>query len=204
MPTPERSLAPSAAPAPPARPVAHRASAAEEAHLRAFYIAREQQQLAQGLRRLDGNAVPVPTDPDLIADIYADVALRDEYRRSPDGFRPTAARAALRRWERPVAYRLQFGRSVPAEMRATDREEVARVAGILAEATRHPIRLLPAGRVTGGNFHILVLNPQERRDAAPRLRTLVPSIDNDTLSLIANLPNTVYCLVVSFTRNDDT
>ncbi len=196
--------APATAPAPPARPAGTAAASGEQARLAAFFREREQVQLDRGLRRLDSGAAEMPTDPDKIADIYVQVALRDEYRATPAGFVPSGAPAPLRRWERPVAFRLGFGASVPDAVQARDRAEAARLVATLAQATGHPVRLLPESRVAGGNFHVLILNPQERQQAEPRLRALVPGIDEATVSLFTALPLSVYCVVAAFARGDGT
>lgn len=199
----EPALAPSVAPTPPPRPAAASAATQEHARLSTYFQQRQDARRARGLLRLDGQTAPLPDDPARVTDIYVEVALRDEYQFRAGRALPSGAPAALRRWERPVAYRLTFGDSVPAATRQSDREEVARVVALLSDATRHPVRLLPETRVTGGNFHVLVLNAEERRQAAPRLRALVPGIDDTTVGLITALPLSAYCLVVAFSRSND-
>ncbi|MCC5988826.1 MAG: DUF2927 domain-containing protein [Pararhodobacter sp.] len=147
--------------------------------------------------------MPADLDPGLLSYIYVEIALRDEYRQSRGRFRASGEPAQLRRWERPVAYRLEFGDSVPESVRQRDRAAVEQLVGELASSTGHPLRLLPAGRALGGNFHVLVLNEAERRAAGPRLQQLVSGIDDVTLNVIANLPRSANCLVAAFARGGD-
>lgn len=147
--------------------------------------------------------MPPSLDARQLNDIYVEIALRDEYRQVAGRFQSSGEPAPLRRWERPVAYRLEFGASVPEATRQNDRAEVEQLVGDLASTTGHPLRLLPANRALGGNFHVLVLDESERRAVAARLQALVPGIDNATLNVITNLPRTANCLVVAFSRGGD-
>ena len=191
-------LAPDASAAPPPRPVeAARTDPVSEA-LASYFRNIQDQQLGQGLLRLDESALPPALDEARLSDVYVEIALRDEYRRDGGRFRASGESAPLRRWAGPVAYRLEFGDSVPAGTRQRDRAEVTRLVRDLADTTGHPLRLLPEGSTTGANFHVLVLSEGERRAIGPRLRTLVPGIDDPTVDLITSLPRTANCLVVAF------
>lgn len=196
---PEAQLAPSAAPSPPARPAVAAPDGSAE-RLAAFFSAREAEQVAAGLRRLDGSRAPLPDDLDDIVDIYVDVALRDEYSLAGGRLRPSGAPAPLRRWQGQVRYNLIFGDSVPAATQQRDRAEAGRLIARMAQATGHPLRLMPASAGTGGNFHVLVLDPAERRAAGPMLRALVPGVDDTTVGLITGLPISAYCLVAAFSQ----
>ncbi len=191
-------LAPVASAAPPPRPVeAAQVDPVSEA-LASYFQQAQDQRLAQGLLRLDERALPPALDAQRLSDVYVQIALRDEYRLDAGRFRASGEPAPLRRWARPVVYRLEFGASVPEATRQRDRAKVARLVSDLAGTTGHPLRLLPEDGEVGANFHVLVLGEGERRAIGPRLRELVPGIDDVTVDLITSLPRTANCLVVAF------
>lgn len=163
------------------------------ADVAAFYARIEAERTARGLMRQDPTTDRVLT-PALLADTYAAVALRDE---APSG--GAAHPAVLRRWAAPVRYALEFGATVPQATRAADRAQVSALAARLAAASGHSITL--AAAETPGNFHILVLSESERRGIAPRLRALVPGIDDRAIRLITDLPRETFCMVIAFSRD---
>lgn len=164
------------------------------AELARYYTGVQNDRLGRGLMRRD-DGVTVPVSATQLAETYIDVAMRDEH------LRGRAGGNVLRRWAAPVRYSLEFGDSVRPANRDRDRAEVAQLANRLATAARHPISL--AGPGTGGNFHVLVLSEAERRAAGPRLRALVPGIDESAVSLITDMPRETYCLVIAFARGVD-
>ena len=190
----------SSAPAPP-RPERPAVAPAVEDQLardiRAYYARIEAERRSMGLLRTDDGSRDIPVSASRLARIWTEVALRNEH--EGPSLRPSNAPAALRRWEIPVTYRLEFGASVPPPTQSADRAEVARLVRNLAEATGHPIRLAPQGSA-GGNFHVLVLSEAERRAIGPRLRQLVPGMDERVVQLITDLPREIMCIAVAFAR----
>lgn len=126
------------------------------------------------------------------------VALREEYALRRNTVQQRETSAPLRRWTGPVRMGLSFGASVPAAMRTADTAHVRAYAAQLAQATRHPVSLGAAP-----NFHILVLSEDERRASAPRLRALVPGIDPLAVQIVTQMPLSVSCLVLAFSRTGD-
>lgn len=164
-----------------------------------FLRERESALVARGfLRRDDGRDIRVSAAQ--LADIYTQVALTDEYQRQGTGFVAQRRASVLRRWEQPVRLQLEFGASLQNSLRLRDRSAVADLASRLTEAARHPVTLLPEG-ATGANFHILVVTESERRSIGNRLRALVPGIDAATVALVENLPLSVNCLALAFSRS---
>jgi len=201
-PRPSVLAAPSTSPRPQGRPptpvpVAATAVDPVSADLAALYARIESDRRARGLMRTDDGSRDVPLSAVRLVQIWTEVALRDEHQGIDLARRGGAV--PLRRWEAPVVLRLEFGPSVPAAVQAGDRRAVADLVGQIAAATRHPVRL--AGVTEGrGNFHVLVLSEAERRAIAPRLRVLVPGIDEGTLRLVADLPREVFCMALAFAR----
>lgn len=197
------AVTPSAA-EPPARPSERVAQPdAASADLAGYYRRIEAERRARGLMRTDSGASEMSLSAARLADLYVEIALRDEYLRSSRGFVARSNATRLRRWEDPVRFRLEFGASVPPAMRAADHAEVATLVNRMSSATRHPMRLLPLGAAEGGNFHVLVLSEAERREIAPRLQALVPGIDAAAVRLVTDMPREAFCLVLAFSRTDD-
>ena len=92
---------------------------------------------------------------------------------------------------------LEYGASVPEDQRARDSGIVTRFARQLSEFAEHPVSVTRGQ----GNFHVLVLDEGERRAIAQRLRALVPGIDTASQSLVENLPLSISCLVLAFSRD---
>lgn len=191
---PPAAAAPTAPPAPAAAAAAMRDP--DSAALAAFYGRIEAERRARGLMRTDDGRRDGPVSASRLAAIWTDVALRDE---PPAGGPPMGA-SPLRRWERPVVYRLEFGPSVPASVQASDRARVAGLVAQMSAAARHPMRLAAPGEAAG-NFHVLVLSEAERRGSAARLRALVPGIDEAAVALVVDLPRETFCIVLSFARD---
>jgi len=199
-----RSGAEAAATAPP-RPTARPGPLAPSrlvtdqlsADLATYYARIESDRLARGLLRTDDGTRDTPISAGRLVQVWSEIAMRDEHLGS--SLSQPGGPAPLRRWEQPVVYRMEFGASVPSVVQEADRVEVARLVARMATATSHPLRLAPAGATTG-NFHVLVLSETERRAIGPRLRALVPGIDDATVRLITDLPREAFCLAVAFAR----
>jgi hypothetical protein len=188
LPAPNGASAAAVAPVlpPPVRP----AAAPTTSELAAFYARIETERRARGLMRTDDGRRDGPISAGRLAAIWTEVALRDEV---------TGASIPLRRFEGPVAIRVEFGASVPAVMRNADRARLTMLAADLAEATGRPISMVPAG-MAGGNFHVLVLSEAERLAIGPRLAELVPGIDAGAIALVEGMARETFCLALSFAR----
>ncbi|KPQ07572.1 MAG: Protein of unknown function (DUF2927) [Rhodobacteraceae bacterium HLUCCA12] len=166
-----------------------------------YYRRIEDERVAGGLMRRDDGTADAPFSASILARNYIKIALYDEYLQTGTRFAARRTASALRRWDQPVAFRVEFGDSVPPAMRARDRAAIADLVRDLSQSARHPMRLLPAGRESGGNFHILVLDEAERRAIAPRLEALVPGIDQSAIRLVTDMPRETFCLAMAFSRD---
>jgi hypothetical protein len=181
---PDRPVSPT--PAPPS---------AESIAARAHYERVQRELLAQGLLRRDGGADARFTAEDL-AETFIRVALYDEYVARGGQLVARTAESRLRRWGGPVRMQIAFGPSVPEARRAADRGAVLDYGRRLSRATGLPIRLAEADP----NFHVLVLSEDERRAAAPLLRSLVPGISDTAVRTITGMPRSTFCLVFAFSE----
>ncbi len=191
---PERSAVPESRPA-LAAPVA--TPLAPDSQIGRYFAALEQQRLSQGLLRRDRVPRDLPVSAHLIEDVFVRVALHEEYVLAGNRVIEQKTPSSLRRWDAPVRLQLDFGASVPAGIRAADTALVTRFAARLADLTGHPVSRVERG----GNFHVLVLDEAERRASGPRLQRLIPGLDSVTLDLVRDLPLSVSCLVLAFSRS---
>lgn len=164
--------------------------------VREYYHRVQETMLAQGLMRQDLGGPDAPFNERHLVENFVQVALYDEYTRV-DGrlvARPTPSR--LRRWEQPVRMRVIFGDSIPLEQRRKDSSDVAEYAERLSRVSGVPIRQTEEQ----ANFHVLILNEDERMGFGPQLRALVPGIDELTVRTVTNLPQSTYCVLFAFSR----
>lgn len=162
------------------------------------FAALEAHRLDQGLLRTDPAPPDLPITARDIEDAFIWIALHDEYSFVGNRLVERATPAPLRRWEQPVRMRLEFGASVPAEMRRQDTRLVRDYATRLGRLASHSVSLQQTGQA---NFHVLVLDETERRAIGPRLRELVPGVDSVTERIVTELPLGVSCLVLAFSRS---
>lgn len=189
---------------PPARPEAVRppppagatAPQGDSAAVAQHFARIQANLLAQGLLRTDGGGGDTPFDARMLAANFVQIALRDEYAVVDSRLVARPSVAPLRRWEGPVRIGVIHGAAGDAARRSRDRIEVATFASRLARLTRRPVGLAAAAP----NFHILYLSEDERRDAGPALRELVPGIDELSVRTITGMPLSTFCLVLAFSR----
>lgn len=197
--------APPAAVAPPAAPTRPAEAPATEIEtptprssaVSAHFLRVENQRLADGLLRTDPRPADVPFGARDLEDVFVRVALHDEYTFVGDRLIEQKTPAPLRRWRGPVRMRLHFGESVPEPMQRADTQLVSQFASRLGALTNHPVSVTQGS----ANFHVLVLDEAERRAIGPQLRRLIPGIDQTTQDVVTNLPRSVSCLVLAFSRS---
>jgi len=153
--------------------------------------------IAQGLLRTERAPRDLPISAGLIERAFVEVALRDEYQVGRARIIQQSSPAALRRWQDPVRLSLEFGDSTPETMRQRDSRIVTRFAARLAQIADHPVSVTDRR----SNFTLLVLDEDERRAIAPRLRQLVPGMDEASQALVEDLPLSISCLVLAFSRS---
>ncbi len=163
----------------------------------AHFVQKEAQRLSNGLLRRERSPRDLPFSARDVEEAFVRVALFEEYSFMNGRIVERATPAALRRWQVPVRMRLEFGDSVPSAMQRADTSFVRSYATRLGRLSGHPVTLVD----TRANFHVLVLSEEERRAIGPRLQELVPGIDPVTLDLVRDLPLTVSCLVLAFSRS---
>ncbi len=164
--------------------------------LATYYRRLQNDLLSQGLLRGDGGGPDTPFTDTQLARNFIRIALFDEYVTDGDILRPQATLSRLRRWDRPVRMSLEFGPSVTPDQQQRDRISVASYARRLSIATGLPITQTDRNP----NFHVLVLNEDDRLGYAARLQEIVPGIAPSSLRAITNLPREQLCVVVAFSE----
>ncbi|MDU8909847.1 DUF2927 domain-containing protein [Aestuariicoccus sp. MJ-SS9] len=150
--------------------------------------------LARGLLRTDGGGPDTPITDTMLARDFENIALTEEYVRGA-GLRPgDGGLGRIKKWTKPVRVVAEFGPSVPAEQRSADRAALARFTDRLARATGHRIGMSAAG----ANFHVLFMGEDDRALIQPRIRALVPDVDQASLAIFDRLPRDIHCLVIAF------
>jgi hypothetical protein len=166
--------------------------------LERFYARVEANLLAQGLLRTDGGGPDTPVTADDLARNFERIALYEEYANVGGRLVAQQTESRLHRWERPVQIELEFGDRVPEAKRNRDRVSVTAFASRLARVTGVPVRMVRSG----GNFHVLIVNEEDRRMLGPRLRALIPGITKAALDTVIDLPRSSYCLVFAWDPDD--
>lgn len=197
-PLPPSSNPPAPRPVRPNAPAPEAPNAASGA-LSQYYARVQQQLLTQGLLRTDGGGPDAPFSARQLADNFERIALYEEY--TNIGGRLVAQQTAsrLRRWEGPVRISLEFGASIPETQRAKDSASVAKYVARLGRVTGHPIRMTSSG----ANFHVLVMNENERGNLDDLLRARIPGISQAALNSVRNIDRSTYCLVFAIDARND-
>ncbi|WP_245541132.1 DUF2927 domain-containing protein [Yoonia vestfoldensis] len=176
----------------PALPAVREPSAASR-NLMAHYTALQTQMLTQNLLRSDGGGADTPFTDTMLARNFAQIALATEYGDNSDFTVRQGGQTTLRRWEQPIRMNVAFSDSVPLAQRDQDRTSVSAFAARLARLTGVPISQTDESP----NFHVLFLDDDDRREAADRLRKLVPGLSDATIRGIVSLPRDQLCLVAA-------
>ncbi|MEL6204067.1 MAG: DUF2927 domain-containing protein [Pseudomonadota bacterium] len=201
----EQGLGPSSSPKPPGRPDRAISSltpqverSAESLKLETYFARVERDLVSQGLLRTDGGGQDTPFDARILTQNFVRVALFDEYTEQAGTMVARQRASRLRRWETPVRLQLTFGDSINEDNRKTDSAALSSYARRLARASGHQIGVVR----DNGNFHVLILNEDERVGYGDALRDLVPGIGDTAIRTIVGMPRSTFCLVFAFSRGD--
>ncbi|RMC34890.1 DUF2927 domain-containing protein [Paracoccus alkanivorans] len=164
-----------------------------------YYARIEQKLIDDNQLRRDQIPMDAPIDADILAQNFIQIALRDEY--GSDGARHAGgagASAPLRRWQDPVRIELEFGPSSDTALKREIRGEVADYTTRLEEVSGHSVALTG----DGGNFTVLVLSDDERRDIDTLLPELVPGIPAHDVVALRDLAPDIYCSVFAYSKGN--
>lgn len=154
--------------------------------------------LANGLLREDGDAADVPFSRAALVENFVRIALYDEYVTYSGQVVAMETESRLRRWEQPIRLAIVFGATIPEATRRASRDEIVSFAARLQRLTGVPFQI---SEPEAANFHVLILNEDERQGFGPDLQRLVPGIDATAVGTIAGMPRSTFCLVLAFSEN---
>lgn len=191
-------------PPPPARPPDLAAPAvaepSPESRELASYFTRVQADLkAQGLMRVDGGGPDTPFSRRQLVENFIRIALFEEFTNIGGRLVAQQTESRLHRWEQPVRMQVRFGDSVPVDQREADKAAITGYAARLARLTGLPIALSDRNP----NFHVFVVNEDERRDIGPELRAIIPDISQGAIDTVQNMRRTTFCLVFARDPRDE-
>jgi hypothetical protein len=196
----EMTTAPEDVVPPPHRPDTAVPAPSPESEVMRNYFNRVQADLiTRGLMRTDGGGPDTPFTPQQLIDNFVNIALFDEYVNVNGRLVPRTTTSSLRRWDKPIRMHVIFGDTVPLEQRVLDKKNIRGYVQRLSGLTGLPV--YPASPETA-NFHVLMLNEGDRRDFGPRLRELVPGVDDTTLRTVIDMPKSTFCLVFAFSQGN--
>lgn len=182
-------------PAPPT-PVPSQPRSAESEALVQYYARLQQDLLTRGLLRGDGGGPDTPFTDVMLARNFVRIALYDEYAPGGPITQGEPIMSRLRRWESPVRMDVRFGATVPSDQQARDRATIGAYAARLSRLTGLPI----TQTANDANYHVFVVNEDERQALEPELRRLAPGIADASVRAIVNMPRSTLCLVVAFSE----
>lgn len=181
-------------PAPPA--VVQRSE--ESRALSVHYQRLQNDLLARGLLRTDGGGPDTTFTDTILARNFVRIALFDEFVSTPTGLRAQPTISRLRRWEQPVRFTVEYGATVPQDQRTEDSQNVRSFVSRLSRVSGRPMSMSDVNP----NFHVLILNEDDRLGYESRLRSLVPGIDNASVRAFMDVPRDTLCLVLAFSSGD--
>ena len=187
----------SVAPALPAPPAPSTQVSEASRALRLHYQRLQNDLLARGLLRTDGGGPDTMFTDTVLARNFVQIALFDEFVATPTGLRAEATVSQLRRWEQPVRFTVEYGATIPADQRVEDSQNVRNFVSRLGRVSGHPITMSD----NNPNFHVLILNEDDRAGYADRLRALVPGIDATSVQAFMDVPRDTLCLVLAFSAD---
>ncbi|MEL6798589.1 MAG: DUF2927 domain-containing protein [Pseudomonadota bacterium] len=166
--------------------------------LEAYYSRVQSNLLSQGLLRVDGGGPDTPFTADMLANNFMRIALFEEYAKIGGQMVAKQTPSYLHRWEQPVRLKIEFGPSVPQQIRTTDHTRVKRLVSRLGRATGHPVSEV----AEDANFHVFVVNENERHGLKSRIRQIVPGISDAAVMKVTRMPRSHYCIAFAWDPDD--
>nr|WP_239029984.1 DUF2927 domain-containing protein [Nereida sp. MMG025] len=185
-------------PPPPPPPPARAARSRESFDVEKYYARLQEDLLVRGLLRRDGGGPDVPYTARNLVENFTRIAFFDEYSSLGDTMVARERAVRLRKWDQPVRMQVEFGASVDARTRAHDLPRINDYAKRLSRVSRLPITMTNVDP----NYHVMVLNEDDRRRIGPRLRELVPGISKASVRAVETMPRSTLCLVLAFAETD--
>ena len=166
--------------------------------LQTYYRRLQNDLLTQGLLRGDGGGPDTPYTDTMLARNFVRIALFDEFYTAGGSMRVQETVSRVRRWERPVRMKVDFGTTVPEAQRERDRSTVATYAARLGRLSGVSVSQVNSG----ANYHVIIANQADKDETEARVRNVVPNIGRNVLNAMVNPPRDQLCVVVAFSEED--
>ncbi len=197
IPAVRTSPAPETRPAPPAAEIKPPSPASRAAS--DYYARIQQNYVTRGLLRVDGGGPDTPFNARQLVENFVRIALFEEFSTSGGRIVRQESATRLHRWSSPIRMKTVFGETVPMVQREKDRKSVASYAARLSRLTGLGIALTDRSP----NFHVFIVNEDERKAIGPQLRAISADIDAAAVAAVQNMRQTTLCLVFAIDSDDD-
>ena len=188
-----------AAPVKPAPAPVKKSPSAESVALAEFYGRIQQNYVAQGLLRVDGGGPDTPIGSRQLVENFIRIALFEEFS-SVNGRMVRGENATrLHRWVKPIRMQVHFGETVSDRKRNKDLADIARFNQRLSRLTGLPFTITDVNP----NYHVFIVNEDERRVIGPQLRTISPDIDLAAVNTVQNMRRSTLCLVFAIDSEEN-
>ncbi|WP_425049626.1 DUF2927 domain-containing protein [Psychromarinibacter sp. S121] len=167
--------------------------------LAAYYARVENDLRAQGLLRMDGGGPDTPYSTRQLVENFVRIALYEEFASIGGRLVAQQTESRLHRWNQPIRMKVHFGDTVPEEQRKNDRDEIALYTARLSRVTGLPVLLTDRNP----NYHVFIVNEDERRVIGPELRKIIPDISQSAITTVETMRRTTFCLVFARDPRDD-
>ncbi len=171
---------------------------AESIALSRYYSRVQDSFLAQGLLRQDGGGPDVPFGPREVVDNFIRIALFEEYVTIGDRIIARQTPSKLHKWQDPIRLKVIFGDTVPLAQRTKDLASIRAYVARLSRLTGLAIRVVD----DNANFHVFVVNEDEKRELGGTIRELMPEVDNATINAVTAMPRSTFCLVFALNSEE--
>lgn len=169
---------------------------AESAALSRYYNRLQAQLLTQGLLRTGGGGVDTPYTERDISRNFERIAFYNEYVPGAGLQESKDDPDLLRKWVKPVRIAIEYGKTVPEEIKEGDTASIRGYAARLSRVTGHDIALDD----NAPNFHVIIASEDDRQDTVARVLALAPTIGAASRDIFENPPRKFYCFVMTFGR----
>lgn len=168
---------------------------ARSASLIRYYKRVQSHLLTQGLLRTGGGGVDTPYTERDVSRNFERIAFFNEYVSGQGLTESKEGPDVLRKWVAPVRMAVEYGTSVPEEVREADGAAIRGYAARLSKVTGHDIALSDSAP----NFHVIIASEDDRAETVARVRELAPDIGAVTMNeLVEAPPRSIYCVVLTF------
>jgi len=190
---------PESRPAPAVQPVVAKEPSQSSRALRDYYARIQQNYLTQGLLRVDGGGPDTPFSRRQLVDNFIKIALFEEFSNVDGRLVRQESETRLHRWKTPIRMKVEFGESVPLANRDRDLNAIIAFNNRLSRLTGLNITLTS----TNPNYHVFIVNEDERLEIGPKLRAISPDVSQSAVNTVEGMRRSTLCLVVAIDSVED-